>query len=379
MPRNRRRSSWGSAVEVRRGVWRLRWWQDGKRCSETVEGTRRQADRRLAELRVAVGESSGGTMTLRAAYEKWWLPDARDRVADGSYAKNSLKTAQSLWSVHVEPRWGSVAVGQIRPQAVQEWLLTLTSQTAAKSRSLMRQVLDFCVLYEALGTNQLEKRYRMPKADATVKDMDKGIYSLEELGAVARAVRGLPIEGAVLLAAFGSARVGESLGLMANEVRLTESMGLPVAVAPVVRQVDNRTGEPTEALKTPQSRRPLVVPGPLGVRLARVAEEAAARGDVWLVDDGLGRPYRQRVYNLAFDRAMKAAGVPRHSPGRLRNSWQTYMHWDLGVPSEVIEKLMGHKGKTITEQHYDLPDEERLAQAVARAYLARPFADSWGI
>lgn len=379
MPRKPKRSTWGSAAEVRRGVWRLRWWQDGRRCSETVAGTRRQANRRLAELRVAAGESSGGTITLRSAYERWWLPDAQDRVSDGSYSKNSLKTAQSLWSVHVEPRWGSVAVGQIRPREVQEWLLTLTGQTASKAKALMRQVLDFCVLYEAVGENALEKRYRMPRAEGGVRKTDNGIYSLEELGAVARAVRGLPIEGAVLLSAFGSARVGESLGLMPREVRLTESLGLPVAVAPVVRQVDNRTGEPTETLKTPQSRRPLVVPGPLGVRLARVAEEAAARGDAWLVDDGLGRPYRQRVYNLAFGRAVAAAGMPRHSPGRLRNSWQTYMRWDLGVPPEAIEKLMGHKGKTITEQHYDLPDENRLAEAVARAYLARPFADSWGI
>ena len=379
MPRKRKRSTWGTATEVRKGVWRLRWLEGGKRCSETLEGTRRDADRRLAELRVRAGDSNASAMTLSAAYERWWLPDARERMAAGDYAANSFKTVCSLWERHVRPRWGRVAVGQIRPLAVQEWLLTLSEQTAQKSKALMRQVLAYCVLYEVVGSNPMDARDRMPHGDSGVRETDSGIWSIDELAQVARAVRGLPIEGAVLLSAFGSCRVGESLGVRADEVRLIEARGLPVAVAPVERQVDNRTGEVTDQLKTPQSRRPVVLPGPLGLRLAEAAREARERGDAWLVDDGLGSPYRQRTYGCSFDRALRAAGVVRHPPGKLRNSWQTYMHWDLRVAPEMIEKMMGHKGATVTQQHYDRPDEAQFAEAVAQAYLARPFADAWGM
>ena len=248
MPK-RKRSSWGCVQRVSTGVWRIRWWEDtadGRvRRSETFRGTRRQADDRLAQLRASQGGRYGGSPTLRAAYDAWWLPDAEGRVERGEYRERSLRQAKSIWGVHIEPRWGRVPVDKIKPLDVQEWLSTLTEQTAQKCKSLMRQVLDMCVMYEAVDSNPMDKRYRLP---ATKAPRDTAVYGLDGLRDVWEAVKGSPIEGAVILLAFGGCRVGEALGVMAEEVGLVDAGGIPVATAPIRRQVLNGTGEVSDSV-----------------------------------------------------------------------------------------------------------------------------------
>lgn len=89
MPR-RQRSTWGSIARLGRDRYRLRWWEDVDgdyaRRSEVVRGSRRAAERRLAEIRASLDETAPHgrprarrRLTVGEAYERWWLPDARDR------------------------------------------------------------------------------------------------------------------------------------------------------------------------------------------------------------------------------------------------------------------------------------------------------------
>ena len=52
-------------------------------------------------------------------------------------------------------------------------------------------------------------------------------------------------------------------------------------------------------------------------------------------------------------------------------------HWELGVEREKIERMMGHKGTSVTEVHYDKPEAEMLAKTIAVAYKAHPYANNW--
>lgn len=58
MPR-KKRSTFGSVAKLSSDRWRLRWWADGpdgrKRRTEVVHGTRREAEDRMAEMRLAWG------------------------------------------------------------------------------------------------------------------------------------------------------------------------------------------------------------------------------------------------------------------------------------------------------------------------------------
>lgn len=379
----RGRSSWGSVQRLDRDRYRLRYWADlgdgYRRRTAIVHGTRREADAKLAQLRTQhervpgepVRRASG--LTVGQVWEKWHAPDCEARVESGDLAPSTWVNAKATWRRHVEPRWGAVPCREVGALDIQEWLRPMTSVSARFAKMLLGQLLDRAVMYGVVAANPARLRYTMPK---TGSGADTGVYTLDGLRDVMAAMHGSPIEAAVILAAFGSCRVGESLGVMCVEVGEAGAGGCLVATAPVVRQVD-RDGEPVERLKNPQSRRTVVVPGPLGARLLSIARQRLAEGDPWLSGDGMGNPISQQRAGRLWDTALAGAGVERHPLRNLRNSWETYMHWALCVEPYMIERLMGHAGSTVTARYYDRPDDDALVKAVAAAYLAHPFADTW--
>lgn len=135
-------------------------------------------------------------------------------------------------------------------------------------------------------------------------------------------------------------------------------------------------GEVTGRMKTAQSAHAAVVPGPLGTRLHSLCRESA---DEWVLQGPRGIPMGREAVRDRFERLVRKAGVPRHPLRNLRNSWKTFTHWTLCVDPEKIERMMGHAGRSVTERHYDRPEADMLAAAVAEAYRAHPYADGWGV
>ena len=379
----RQRASWGCVQRLGRDRYRIRYWADlgdgYRRRTETVRGTRREADARLAALRGLHEREPGspvrrpGAATVGDAWRLWHAPDCEARVGAGEMAPNTWRNARGAWGRLVAPRWGGVRCDAVAAPDVQEWLRPMTAVNARDARQLLARLLDCAVMHGACAANPARARLAMPRVGPR---RDAGVYALARLGDVLRAVRGTPVEAAVILMAFGSCRVGEAFAVASAGVRLVEALGCPVALAPVERQL-SRDGGVTGRLKNPQSRRTVAVPGPVGERLAAIARAREAAGDPWLCGDGVGAPLSRGAAARAWGAALGAAGVERHPMQNLRSSWETYMHWTLLVDPSMIERMMGHAGKTVTARHYDRPDEEAFAEAAARAYLAHPYADTW--
>ncbi len=383
---------------MRKGVYRLRFWadlHDGKgyaRRSRTVRGTRREAEDELARVRVD-HSADAPAPTVRQCFELYWLPDAEARVEAyrrdprpgkrGERLKpHSFDQYMSRWRRHVEPAWGDVPVGDVRPTAVQEWLSTMRGQIAEKSLQVLREVLNFAVMNEHCARNAASAaRYRI--ADGGHVDMEP--WTLPELmDGVWPAVWGTPVEAAVILAAFGSCHIGEALSPMASEVALRESHGVTVATVPIVRQVGDLGEVSADGdLKNRWRVRVTALPEPWSLRLGALAEEAAARGDVWLSDDGTGSPLSQRRARVLFRRAMESAGLDPRQFRLLRVSWRSWMATS-GVPAEVLEKMMGHVGEVegvsgVTGRHYLRLAADQVADEVARAFAERPVKASWDV
>ncbi len=374
MPR-RMRSSFGCVQQIGPGQWRLRWWEEVggeyRRRSRNLRGTRREADRALAEIRASLDEGARHRMrsipTVREAYERWWLPEVEQALADGRTARSTVQNALSKWRKYVGPRWGEVRVNAIDPLELQEWLLTMTRKPASDALGLLRKVLDYCLLYDLVSDNVARRPYRMPTAQADVAD---GAYTLDELSRIAEAARGSYAEAPMLLCMFGSARTGEALGVMVADVEGAGSHGVEMAVAHVSRQV-TPDGRVSERLKNRASARPLVIPAPWGPRLLELAAAANDRGEAWLADDGIGRPISQRSYRREWARACRLAGVEVRQPRAARRSWETYMRWDLGVEQWRVEQMMGHALPGVTGMHYDTPTAAAFVEVVGRAFSAR--------
>ena len=373
----RMRSSFGCVQRVDRDRYRLRWWEEVggeyRRRSETVRGTRREAERRLAEIRAGLDEGARRRLrhvpTVREAYERWYLPELELSVSEGRTARNTYKSKLSKWRVYVGPRWGESCASEIDPLELQAWLLGMTQKPASDSPAMLRKILDYCVLYGLVADNVARRPYRMPTAHA---DRSDGAYTLAELDRIAQAARGSYAEAPMLLCMFGGARTGEALGVRADEVEAMGSHGVALAVAHVRRQVQSGS-HVSERLKTPTSARALVVPEPWGTRLLELAAAQRDRGAAWLCDDNLGHPLSQHCYRREWERCCREAGVPPRQPRAARRSWETYMRWDMRVDQWRVEQMMGHALPGVTGIHYDKPTAPMFAEVVGEAFARRPF------
>lgn len=359
------RSSWGSNRPASRKGYRvLRYWADAhdgtgyRRHCETVRGTKRDGDRRLAELRVAHADDRP-VMTVGEVYRRYYLPDIEGRLAE-----QSLSVYRSAWETHISPRWSGTHLSDVRPLDFQEWLLTLSKGTADTVMKVMKGLFRIADRYEMVERNPMLKQYRMP---TRVEKRDGDIYTLAELIVMWRQMQGSPILVPFVLAAFGSARVGESLAALGDEVRAVELDGLTYAIVPIRREMLNRTRRVEERAKNDQSFREIAVPPPMSsVLLGRTG---------WLSDRGTGDPTTQQQLNAAWTRECRRMGVERHLFKNLRTSWRTWMA-SSDISFEMLEKMMGHVGTTVTDRYYLKPTGEQFAAELHRAITGK-LASEW--
>lgn len=352
------RREFGSIATVRPGVQRVRYWADlhdgtgYRRRSATVRGTKREAAAWLAKQHVEHG-GDVPDMTVSEVYETWYLPDIEERLAD-----RTLYIYKSAWESKLAPRWGDVPVGDVKPRDVQEWLLGMKLNAAKLCMKIFPSIMDYAARYELVASNPLRVKYRMP---SDVESMDAGIYTLNECRLIADAVRGTECEAAYILAAFGSCRPGEALGVTCSDVSAVEaSNGMVCAVVEIQRQID-QAGNVVESVKNRQSRRTVVIPEPWSLRLLEIAE-----GCVWLT--GGSQPVGVKALSAWWKGAVEGAGLAFHLFRNLRRSWRTYMSWELDAEPEKLEKLMGHAGTSVTDRHYNKPKTGQLVEAVAQAF-----------
>lgn len=341
-----------------------------------MRGTRMDAERVRSELMLEHSEDAP-CPTVGDAWRRWVLPDLERRLEGADISVRTHSAYLRAWGADVEPTWADVPCDAVRPLAVQQWLLGLGLSQAKRALQLLTLVLDYAVRYELIDHNVAREKYIMP-SKTTVTPRDKGVWTLDELGDVWRAVRAEApwMEPAFLLAAFGGCRVSESVGPMAGEVERMDVDGVPLALVPIVRQVTKETGV-SDRLKTESSRRTVIVPG--RAALALEAAAAALPAEWPLTHDGAGafvsRDRLNRTWRL--DVLPSLPEGQRHIFQNLRNSWQTNCRWTLGMAPWLIESLMGHVGAGVTGRHYDRPQVLMFAETVARAYAAHPYDAAW--
>lgn len=364
MPKTR--SSWGSnSPAARKGYRTLRYWADKhdgrgyRRCCKTIKGTKRDGDAELARLRIMHDEDQPAP-TVRECYEKWYLPDVKERVTAGT-----ANQYMSAWRAHVEPQWGHFFVTDVKPLDVQEWLLSLTKSQADISYKVLNAVLEYPVMFEMLNRNPMRVKYRMPSAGKT---HDKKVYDLGQALMILEGARGCATEAAIILALFGSCRVGESLAPLATEVEeVRASNGMVGCIVPIYRQIAQH-GKVIDATKTAESKRKVVLVGKPAERLIEIANERKKSGLHWLTDNGCYEPMPQRFLAMDVKKAAESVGLTPISSRNLRNSWRTFMEWDLHIDADKLEILMGHKLQGVSGRHYNRPNESMLLDAVADAY-----------
>lgn len=372
MPKRKRRRSWGSIDSMTKTKHVLRYMantpEGRKRVSRTFNGTYREACFELSRLEVEHSDDRP-VPTVGEAYRMWYVPWLDRRVADGRTKDNTRRAYTICWDNVVAPEWADVPVDSIQPERAQRWLLTLSVGNANHAIVVLRKVLDFALQYELVESNKFRLPYEMPTRKATVRR--SGTYDLKRAESVLERLRGSIAEPAYILAAFGGARPGESLGVRSTEVSLVESHGIKLVIVPIVRRME-KTGDlpmPDGDLKNPQSVRTAVIPEPYGIRLHGIALQRIADGSEWLSDRGDGLPLNINGLKRAWEAEAGEDAVPF---ANLRNSWRTFAQYEWGVDFDTLEFLMGHVIPGVTGKHYLRPTVDNLVEAVAKAMVQSP-------
>lgn len=337
----------------------------GKRINApTTFTTRGDADAWLAIQRAAIETGSwrrpGSKLTVGEFGEQWLLE--RDAKASTVYG-NRLYFKR--W---IQPTFGTTALGELSTPMVRKWLQTFPAdKPAAKVHayrlfaSMMRSAVEDGLLSE----NPVRVR---GAATYTVKREGR-VLSPAEVDKIAEAMP-QHFRLGVHLAAYGALRIGEVLALRRRDVDLARG-------AVTVREtVNNGKNLPRlTSPKTDASRRSVHVPSVLMADVRKHLEDhaaAGAAGHLFPSPVDSARPVTPGAWRLAFNRAVKKAGLEDVHPHDLRHTGLTWAAQTGATTGELMARA-GHTTPTVAMkyQHASQQRDKAIADAMGRTTSRR--------
>lgn len=199
-------------------------------------------------------------------------------------------------------------------------------------------------MFETLQANPAAVSFRMPK---TVTERNKEVFTLRDLLKAIEAVRGTPAYYIAVLCGIDSCRVGEAMGVKAEDIKPYVYKGKILAVIDLQHQYTS-TNKVNDVLKTGNSKRPIIIPEPW-------SKEFLEAKSGWLVDKGNGKPISQDTMRRIWHGALVAHGIGIIPLKNFRKSWRTIMRWESKIDADYVERMVGHAGKNVGEIYYDRP------------------------
>lgn len=283
-----------------------------------------------------------------------WLVRQKGYLKPSGYA-----VMEASWRVRVKPRWGRVALGDIKPTAVQGWMTELgqaTESTKALGPAAIKRahyVLSQ-ILADAVTDNLIPKNpaagLKLPKTSRK-----RPVYlthrHVNDLADAAGEYSTL-----VLLLAYTGMRWGEAIGLRVADLDLLRKRA-------VIHENAVQSGNSIH-VGTPKSHKQRSIPLPefLVPLLARQCEEKG-RVDLLFGDgDHVRRPHPVSGW---FAKAVTASKVPRVTPHDLRHTAAS-LAVSAGANVKAVQRMLGHASAAMTLDLYaDLFDDDLEAVAVA--------------
>ncbi len=335
--------------------------------------TKREAQSFAAQVEVSKlkGEyvaPSAGRITVGELARQWLHSSAR--------LKATTKAArESAWAFRVEPRWGSVAIGDVRPSAIRSWVADLDSAGVGAASIeaallVLRGALDTGVQDRALTVNPAAG-IKAPRRT----QQRRGYLSIAQLQDVAAEVSThRPQDStAVRFLALTGLRWGEMAALRVSSFdMLRRRVNVTEAVAEV------RGKLVTSSPKT-YERRSVPFPSVLALELAELMVGKTRDDYVFTGPDGgvfRVSTFRPRVFAPAVVRAQASdPDLPTVTPHDLRHT-SASLAISAGANVKSVQTMLGHASAAMTLDTYaDLfPDDldavaDRLDEAV-RSQLA---------
>jgi len=350
------------------GAYRLRWYdgrKDGRRVynSETIHGTKKQAETRLREILTRQGRghavpSPSQIPTLREYVKTWEVGEAATKLRP-----RTLADYLEILGRHVLPKLGDVRLDAIHTGAI-EGQVVKPLREAGKLRSAK---LAVAVLSNVLGAAVKDPTWGLvgnacrgvkvaSGASRPIEPLDR-----EERARLREAIRGARQECLFLLLMLTGLSPSEALGLgwehidrEAGEVR-------------VVRTLECKGRTLVEDTKRPKRRRAVPLVPELRVALAERWMAAGRPATGLVFTDAKGKPLLLQTLRVChFKPALKAAKITRQVRlYDLRHGFATAA-LEAGADVRTVADLMGHSSTRITQDIYQHPSGEQKRLATER-------------
>ena len=213
----RRRSHGAGGVYAQgKNTFRLRYRIKGQRFSETFEGNRADANKRLRAL-LHSGDTGEHVAPDRITLEAWatyWIevgaPGRRKRAAGA----RAVERYDQLLRVHVLPTLGATVLQKLDGTDIDKLYLGLEGKIAPRTARHVHSVLNAClgaaVRTRKLAINPMDSITKTPSPG----ESDHGVaLDDEQLRTLVQGFKGSPLFGIVSVAAFTGARRNEILAL----------------------------------------------------------------------------------------------------------------------------------------------------------------------
>ncbi len=323
------------------------------RTSETVRGTKADAQRRERELLTAIDKGAPintSKITLGEHLDDW-LRRKEARVA--------LKTSEDYHDIircYLKPRLGNVPISKLTPRHVEELHRYmgnkgLSARSVQYTHRILSQALKYAVKMEILARNvcNVVDPPKLKRKEIHVMDTDNVQIFLE-------ATRGNLYWPVFFLAIYTGLRRGEVLGLRWQDLNIQNGT---ISVNQVVNRIRGKglvIGEP----KTASSRRLVSLPASASRLLIdlklKEGERLESIGMGWnasalIFSNVDGGPLSPSTVSHNFSKALKKAGLPHMRFHDLRHTHATLM-LEQGIHPKVVSERLGHSSINITLDTY---------------------------
>ena len=329
------RSQFGTIQQVKPDKYRIFWQQGGRKRSETVHGSREDAEIALARHKI---DAKGAVSDVRMS-DYWKI------AVEPTFWSLSERTEydyRRLWRVELEPRFGNSRFSELNWRFVERNLQEIASPAVQRDCCrLLKKVCNLAVRDGLLLVNPVDRSIRLKPH----RKREKVVYTPSELPEIFE--RGMRYKHfyCVLLEIGGGLRHEEACAVTQGDLEPFEQGGRRYVAVKVDKALTSVGGKKVlKDVKNGFSVREAVIGEPFASRLLSIADRLPAAD-----------PMTYQANPITISRNWKrycANNGIRHAPFSDMRTMFSTLHAEAGSIDSLVSLAMGHSGWTTRSRNY---------------------------
>lgn len=251
-------------------------------------------------------------------------------------APKTVELYESELRCHILPTFGDVGLDALATEQIRVWYADRVRATSAISAAKCYRLLS-AMLTTAVEDGLILRNPCKLKGAGRERSRERPLLTAAEVLDVADGIDPR-YRALVLLAAYGSLRRGELLGLRRRDIDLERAVVTVEGQAQLIRGVGRVITNP----KSEAGRRSVALPAVVAEAVRRhMSEFTAANDDAWVFTAERGGPAREGHVRAEWNLAAAAAGVPDAHLHDLRHFGAT-LAAQLGATTRELQDRLGH-------------------------------------